>query len=135
MDEADEGRAGRAVAESPPPQPPALRPVNEVRLAGKVAAAPEERTLPSGAQLVVWRLVVPRPRLAPGPVERRAATVDTLDCVAWTAAAREAAGQLAAGDAVEVHGALRRRFWRTGSGTASRCEVEVDAVVREPPCP
>ena len=27
------------------------------------------------------------------------------------------------GDVVEVEGALQRRFWRTGSGTASVCEV------------
>jgi single-strand DNA-binding protein len=27
------------------------------------------------------------------------------------------------GDVVEVEGALQRRFWRTGTGTASVCEV------------
>ena len=27
------------------------------------------------------------------------------------------------GDVVEIEGALQRRFWRTGSGTASVCEV------------
>jgi single-strand DNA-binding protein len=28
-------------------------------------------------------------------------------------------------DVVEIEGALRRRFWQTGSGSASRVEVEV----------
>ncbi len=57
---------------------------NEVVLVGRVAAGPEERTLPSGDILLIWRLVVDRPR--PGraaPEGVRVPTVDTLDCVAW----------------------------------------------------
>ena len=37
------------------------RPVNEVRLCGRLAAEPEERVLPSGDSLVTFRLVVARP--------------------------------------------------------------------------
>ena len=113
-------------------------PRNEVVLVGRVPAAPEERELPSGDRLVTWRLVVGR-----GPVRRppegvRPTTVDTLDCVAWTAATRRAAAALRADDVVEVRGALRRRFWRAGAAAASRCEVEASSVrrvSRRPPRP
>jgi single-strand DNA-binding protein len=56
--------------------------------------------------------------------------VDTFDCVAWAGGVRRTAGSFQAGDVVSVQGALRRRFWRAGAATASRCEVEVAAVKR-----
>lgn len=104
---------------------------NEVVLVGRVAAAAEERELPSGDLLCTWRLVVDRP--PPGPrraAAGRAVTVDTLDCTAWSAPVRRAARGLQPGDVVAVEGALRRRFWRAGAGAASRCEVEVASVRR-----
>ena len=52
-------------------------------------------------------------------------SVDTVDCVAWSATVQRSVSGCAAGDVVRVRGALRRRFWRTGGGAASRCEVEV----------
>ena len=103
---------------------------NEVVLVGRLPAPPQERELPSGDVLVVWRLVVDRP---PGRVVRegvRTPTVDTLDCVAWTAPQRRSALALRPDDVVEVRGALRRRFWRSGSGAGSRCEVEASSVRR-----
>lgn len=106
-------------------------PVNEVRLVGRVSAEPQSRELPSGDQLVTWRLVVTRGavrRSAPDSV--RVPTVDTLDCVAWSAGVRRTARGLAAGDVVEVSGALRKRFWRTSAGPSSRTEVEVERVRR-----
>lgn len=102
---------------------------NEVVLVGRLAVAPEVRALPSGDQLTSFRLVVGRPP-NPGrpPAARptpRPVTVDALECVTWRANVRRAAATWAPGDIVEVTGALRRRFWRSGGGTASRCEVEV----------
>ena len=105
-------------------------PRNEVLLVGRVSGEPEEREVPSGDRLVTWRLVVDRPRGRRVPHGVRTATVDTLDCVAWTAATRRAALGLRADDVVEVHGALRRRFWRAGAAAASRCEVEATTVQR-----
>lgn len=96
---------------------------NDVVLAGRLSAPAEERTLPSGDVLVSFRVVIGRP-----PETRtrsRAPAIDTIDCVAWTAALRRTALAWAAGDSVEVTGALRRRFWRAGGGAASRTEVEV----------
>lgn len=97
---------------------------NEVCLAGRLAAPAEERTLPSGTVLVTFRIVVGRPPPV-RPVPARTPTVDTIDCVAGTAAARRAALGWLPGDVVEVTGSLRRRFWRAGAGAASRTEVEV----------
>jgi single-strand DNA-binding protein len=97
---------------------------NEVVLVGRVAAEAEERTLPSGSVLVTFRVIVDRPPV-PRAVHPRAPAVDTIDCVAGTAPARRAALGWLPGDVVEVSGALRRRFWRAGSGAASRTEVEV----------
>ena len=113
-------------------------PRNEVVLVGRLPALPEERELPSGDLLVTWRVVVGRPQGRRSPEGVRPTTVDTLDCVAWTASTRRAASALAVDDVVEVTGALRRRFWRAGAGAASRCEVEVSTVRRvgrRPPRP
>jgi single-strand DNA-binding protein len=105
-------------------------PVNEVRLVGRLAAAPEQRELPSGDVLVVFRVVVDRE----GTVDRRGAragpSVDTIDCAGWRGDVRRTVSAWRAGDVVEVHGALRRRFWRGPHGPASRCEVAVSRARR-----
>lgn len=95
---------------------------NQVRLTGTVADSPQLRVLPSGDEVVIVRLVVRRP---PG-ARTRAPTVDTFDCAAWRAGARRTVSGWAAGEHVAVEGALRRRFWRSPSGPASRYEVEVE---------
>ena len=104
---------------------------NEVVLVGRVPAVAQERVLPSGDVLLSWRLVVDRPAQAPPrQAGRRPVLLDTVDCVAWTAAVRRTAARFQVGDVVAVEGALRRRFWRAGSGAASRCEVEVTGARR-----
>ncbi len=99
--------------------------VNEVRLRGRLAAAPEVRELPSGDAIVVCRLVVGRLEESPGRVR-----IDTIDVVARRAAVRRRLVAARAGEVVEVSGALRRRFWRDAHGPASRYEVEAASVVR-----
>jgi single-strand DNA-binding protein len=109
-----------------PPDGPT--PVNEVHLVGRVAAAGESRTLPSGDAVTVLRVVVARPETSRrGP---RTPTVDTVECAIWTARLRQRAVALPAGTMVEIDGALRRRFWRTPGGPASRYEVEVTSLRR-----
>jgi len=108
---------------------PAAKPRNEVVLVGRLSAPPEVRTLPSGDVLSAFRLVVARPpggggRPAATP-SARAAGVDTIDCVVWRGNLRRSSTGWAPGDILEVRGALRRRFWRSTGGPASRCEVEV----------
>lgn len=100
---------------------PATETANTVELIGRVSGEPEARVLPSGDDLVTLRLVVPRP--AGGPV-------DTIDLACWSVSSRRAAARLGDGDTVHVTGALRRRFFRTPGGAASRYEVEVTKVAR-----
>lgn len=99
--------------------------VNEVTLCGRVSADPEVRELPSGDELVTFRVVVPRGEDAAG--RRR---VDVLDCAAWSARLRRSTRSWRAGDVVEVSGAVRRRFFRGARGPASRVEIEVAAARR-----
>ena len=103
--------------------------VNEVIVGGRVSAQPEERELPSGDTVVQLRLVVPRsdPRARAGG---GGATVDTIDVACWTKALQRKAIRLKPGDLVTVRGALRRRFWRSPAGPASRYEVEASALGR-----
>ncbi len=103
---------------------------NEVVLVGRVSGTPQERELPSGDALVSWRVVVDRPAPRRSTPSSRSPTIDTIDCVAWSATLRRTARALADGDVVAVDGALRRRFWRAGAGAASRTEVEVVALRR-----
>ncbi len=95
--------------------------VNTVELSGRVSGEPELRELPSGDQLVTLRLVVTRPSGGP---------VDTIDLACWSPSARRSAGRVSDGDQVHVTGALRRRFFRTPGGAASRYEVEVTKLSR-----
>jgi single-strand DNA-binding protein len=102
-------------------EPGELGHVNEVRLVGRVSGSPEESTLPSGDTVWNFRLVVDRPpeRSRPGQ------PVDTLDCAVWAGRVRRSVGSWVAGDVVEVEGAVRRRFYTTPVGKASRYEIEV----------
>jgi single-strand DNA-binding protein len=98
---------------------------NEVVLGGRVSGEPTVRVLPSGDELVSWRLVVGRDNRGVSPTGRQLPTVDTIDCVAFKAGVRRTAARWAGGEVIEVRGELRRRFWRGAQGAASRCEVEV----------
>jgi len=98
--------------------------VNEVRLVGRLAAEPVLRVMPSGDRMLAFRLVVDRSGKQ-SPTGRRAPTVDTLECAAWRGDVQRALARVVAGDVLEVSGALRRRFWRSPGGPASRSEVEV----------
>ena len=97
--------------------------VNEVLLCGRVSTAPERRELPSGTTILTLRVSVPR---SPSPMVKGSKQgSDWVDCVAWGARQRRQVTGWVVGDVVEVRGALRRRFYRGGTGTAMRLEVEV----------
>jgi single-strand DNA-binding protein len=106
-----------------------MNPANEVHLAGRVSAMPQERTLPSGDKVVSFRLVVPRTRSAQRRTRQRA---DTVECSVWTARLRRSALALAAGDEVTVSGELRRTFRRNAGGVTSWVTVDVADVRRAP---
>jgi single-strand DNA-binding protein len=97
---------------------------NEVRLVGRISVDAQERELPSGDRVAQLRVVVPRSTdTGPG-------RVDTIDVACWSARTRRSARGLKAQDLVEVVGALRRRFFRTGTVTVSRYEVEALSLKR-----
>jgi single-strand DNA-binding protein len=100
---------------------------NQVHLTGRISADPEIRVLPSGDELVSFRLVVRRDAAAR---RRSKQLVDTIECTVWRAALRRSVSRLAAGAEVEVRGQLRRRFTSGGGGTASWVSVEVDSCRR-----
>lgn len=104
-------------------QPTAPEAVNEVRLVGRVSQPPEERVLPSGDTLWSFRVVVPRP----DERTRSRHQVDAVDCCVWSGRVRRSVASWRVDDVVEVRGSVRRRFFRTAQGAASRFEVEVSA--------
>src|SRR6476659_3773140 len=98
----------------------ATDPVNDVRIVGRLSAAPEARELPSGDTVLLLRLVVARD--GKGPSKQ---TVDTLDCAVWNGRLRQRMRPWQAGDILEIRGSIRRRFFQTGHGAQSRVEIEV----------
>jgi single-strand DNA-binding protein len=93
---------------------------NDVVIVGRLAAPAEERLLPSGDRLMTWRLVVER-----ASTTERGPRVDALDCSTRHGGVQRRSNSWQAGDTIEVHGSLRRRFWRGQAGLASRCEIDV----------
>ncbi len=91
---------------------------NDVVLRGRLSAPAGHRTLPSGDPLVTFRLIVRRPE-----PRARGQSVDVLTCITYDRGLQRRVAAWEPGDVVEVEGALQRRFWRTGQGTASVCEV------------
>lgn len=92
---------------------------NQVVLTGRISGEPAERELPSGDRVVTFRIVVPRDE----------GGVDTIDCAAWSAALRRKALSMVDTEA-HVIGQLRRRFWQSPKGLASRYEVEALSLER-----
>lgn len=117
------------------PKKKSVEHANQVRLVGRLSVEPEAVMLPSGDEIVTTRLVVQRPSPPAGvPAPRR---VDTVTCTAWGPAQRRSLRVLDEGDTVEITGALRRRFWRSGAGPGqSTFEIEVESAnlkARRPP--
>jgi single-strand DNA-binding protein len=101
--------------------------MNAVHLSGRVSAAPEARMLPSGDEVVSFRLVVPRSAAAR---RRSKQLVDTIECSAWAARLRRTVRTLEAGESVTVTGELRRRFSRSARGTMSWVSVDLETCER-----
>lgn len=95
-------------------------PVNDVRLVGRLAGPARVVPLPSGDELHTFRIIVAR---APTPHSK--AKVDALECAVWTPGVARRVRTWSTGDVVEVAGAVRRRFYKTPVGSASRVEIEV----------
>lgn len=100
---------------------------NQVLLRGRLADVAEQRILPSGDEIVSFRLIVDRSAAAR---RRSRQLVDTFDCSAWTARLRTRALKLRPGDRIEVSGELRRLFSSRGGGLSSRVFVDIGSLTR-----
>lgn len=98
---------------------------NDVHLIGRLAEQPKYKTMPSGDAAVSFRIVVRRP-----PKSVRRQNTDSIECISYQARTIKAAAGWMPGDVLEVHGALRRRFWRGESGIRSAYDVELASVRR-----
>jgi single-stranded DNA-binding protein len=98
-----------------------LRYLNKVNLVGRISESAKEKTLPSGDALVEFRLIIERD-------DREG--VDTLDIATWPAQLKKRALKLEEDQWVGVKGVLRRRFWKTPTGVASRWQVEAREITR-----
>jgi single-strand DNA-binding protein len=97
---------------------------NEVYLRGRLAAEPTVRALPSGDELLAFRLTVAR---ADADRSESKARVDSIDCATLQPRVRRCLERAVPGDELEVSGSLHRRFWRTAAGLGSRYEVQVSS--------
>jgi len=95
--------------------------VNEVLLRGRVSGNPTEKELPSGDHVVEFRIVINRSTRD---------GVDTLDIAAWSGKTRRTGLSLKPEEWVEIHGSVRRRFWRNANGLGSRWQVEASTISR-----
>ena len=94
--------------------------LNDVALRGWVTTIASERELPSGDLVVQFRIAITRPE----------GGVDTIDLESWSAKTRRTANSLKDGEWVEVSGSIRRRFWKSGTGLASRWQVVTAEIKR-----
>jgi single-strand DNA-binding protein len=94
---------------------------NNCLLRGRVSAPATDKELPSGEHVVEFRLIISR--------EKRDG-VDTLDIASWSAKNRRTALSFKGGEWVEVSGAIRRRFWQSPTGLASRWQIESESLIR-----
>ena len=94
--------------------------LNDVALRGWVTTVATERELPSGDVVVQFRIAITRPE----------GGVDTIDLESWSAKTRRSALSLKDGEWVEIQGAIRRRFWKSGQGLASRWQVITNEIKR-----
>lgn len=94
---------------------------NRVELIGRVSGKAVEKSLPSGDIVVEFRLIIDRD-------DREG--VDTLDIATWNGNLRKRALSLESDEWLAVKGVVRRRFWKSGNGIASRWQVEARELER-----
>ena len=99
--------------------------LNEVCLIGRLSGVPVEKDLPSGDKVVEFRVVVGR--LGNSKAKSKV-SVDTIDLAVWGARNRKTALRFNEHSWIEVKGAIRRRFWHSPNGLASRWQVEASEI-------
>jgi single-strand DNA-binding protein len=105
-----------------PPSEPGAAHRNEVMLVGELAAPPQARVMPSGDEVISFRLTVRAPASAANSKS------DSIDCAVWRKDLRARVQKYRVGDVLELTGSVRHRYWRGATGLASRYEVEAEKV-------
>jgi single-strand DNA-binding protein len=95
--------------------------VNEIKIIGRFSGPACEKELPSGEKVVELRLIVTRD-------DREG--VDTISVAVWKSMLRRRALSLQNDQWIVVAGVLRRRFWKSPTGLASRYQVEARELAR-----
>jgi single-strand DNA-binding protein len=108
--------------ESSKKKTPEFEGVNEVFLVGRVTSIAGEKKLPSGDVVSEFRIVVERPG--------REKAIDTIDIAVWKSALRKRVASFKPEIWVEINGSVRRRFWQSAAGVASRWQVEASEIRR-----
>src|SRR5580704_4001920 len=93
-------RVGAAEKRAPKEQVSHAGHRNEVTVCGRLSAAALTKELPSGDEIVNWRLVVDRGEVA------GTRKVDVVDCTTFLARVRRQAFAWSEGDVIEIAGAL-----------------------------
>ena len=95
--------------------------LNDVLLRGRVSSPGIEKELPSGDKVVEFRIVIAR---------SDEEGFDTIDISAWSSKLRRSAISLKSEEWVEVSGSIKRRFWRSVAGLASRWQIDASEITR-----
>jgi single-strand DNA-binding protein len=98
--------------------------LNKVSLVGRLSGEVKEKILPSGSKVVEFRLIIEREKDLSGSKQ----LVDTIDIATWSAVGRKSALKLNENAWISVSGAIRRRFWQSPTGLASRWQVEASEI-------
>lgn len=98
--------------------------LNKVSLVGRLSGEAKEKILPSGSKVVEFRLIIEREKDRSGSKQ----LVDTIDIATWSAVGRKSALKLDENAWISVNGAIRRRFWQSPTGLASRWQVEASEI-------
>ncbi|MEW9551833.1 single-stranded DNA-binding protein [Nonomuraea sp. NPDC050783] len=95
---------------------------NEVLLVGRLSAAPEDHTMPSGDTATKWRIIVRRRRR-----QRRGGgtLTDSVPCVTFNPDTAAVVRALKPRDYLEVTGSFRCRVFGPAGGKLWKYEVEV----------
>ena len=99
-----------------------ILPINEVYLVGRITSKSGEKKLPSGDLVSEFRMVIDR--------GKKAGAIDTIDVAAWKSSLRKRINSIEIDTWIEVKGSVRRRFWQSATGLASRWQVEATQITR-----
>lgn len=104
---------------------------NQVILQGRISGKPERKKLPSGDTIVQFRLIVDRKtglKSKSKSADKKKRQVDTIDIGVWKKKLQIKALSLVPEQFAKVEGAIRRNFWTTPAGLASRYQIDAEVI-------